>query len=321
MKLSHKACDFELLNPFVISRGSKTHARVIEVSVEQDGHIGLGEGVPYARYGESVESVISQLETLPKAFSRYQLQALLPPGAARNAVDCALWDLEAKLTGTAVWQLAKLPEPKPLTMGETISLGTAEQMLESARQMQSAAIIKLKLGGQDDAKVLKQIRDFAPNPRLLVDVNEGWSQEKLQELLPLLTTARVEVLEQPVSDADSDCLDQQQSGSILCADESLHPGQDLQLLLGKYQMVNIKLDKAGGLTGAIEQVARARQRGLKVMIGCMASSSLSIAPAYLLAQLADLVDLDGFSLLKSDRDGGFEIAGGEIRSTSKSFWG
>lgn len=321
MKLSHIARDFELANPFVISRGSKTHARVIEVKVEQDGHTGLGEGVPYARYGESVASVTAQLESLPKAFSKQELQSLLLPGAARNAVDCALWDLEAKLTGTPVWQLAKLPEPKPLAMGETISLGSASQMLQSARQMESAALIKLKLGGWEDAEVLKQIRDFAANPRLLVDVNEGWSQERLRELMPLLATANVEVLEQPVSDANSDCLKQHQSGPLICADESLHPGQELELLLGRYQMVNIKLDKAGGLTAAIEQVATARQLGLKVMLGCMASSSLSIAPAYLLAQLADLVDLDGFSLLKTDREGGFEIAGGEIRPTSRGFWG
>lgn len=321
MKLSYIARDFELANPFVISRGSKTHARVVEVRVEQDGHTGLGEGVPYARYGQSVASVTTQLESLPKAFSRQELQSLLPPGAARNAVDCALWDLEAKLTGTPVWQLANLPEPKPLTMGETISLGSASKMLQSAKQMQSAALIKLKLGGQEDADVLRQIRDFAPKPRLLVDVNEGWSQERLRELLPLLATANVEVLEQPVSEAESDILSGNLGAPTLCADESLNPGQELELLLGRYQMVNIKLDKAGGLTAATKQVAIARQLGLKVMIGCMASSSLSIAPAYLLAQLADLVDLDGFSLLKTDREGGFEIAGGEIRPTSRGFWG
>lgn len=321
MKLIFEAKEFQLANPFVISRGAKTHATVIEVAIERDGTVGLGEGVPYPRYAEGIESVSSQIASLPREFNCSELQQLLPPGAARNAVDAALWDLEAKEVGSSVWQLANLPEPKPITMGETISIGPVDQMLARAKELASAKLIKLKLGSPQDQEVLLNIRDFAPNPKLLVDVNEGWSREQLEQLAPALEAARVEILEQPLSDQDSHHLKGLKLSAVLCADESLHPGQDLEQLVDRYQMVNIKLDKSGGLTSAIEQVYRARELGLKVMVGCMVSSSLSIAPAYLLGQLADLVDLDGFSLLASDRPGGFEIHSGQLRPTEDSFWG
>lgn len=321
MKLHFEIREFALANPFVISRGSKTHASVVEVTMEQSGHVGMGEGVPYSRYGETLASVIHQLASLPQEFTRQQLQELLPPGAARNAVDCSLWDLEAKLSGQSVWELAKLPQPTPLDMGETNSLGPVDQMLARARELENAKLIKLKLGSPHDEEVLLRIRDFAPTPRLLVDVNEGWSTEQLEQLRPALEAARVEILEQPLSDQESHYLKGMKLDSLLCADESLHPGQDLDQLADRYQMVNIKLDKSGGLTAAIEQVKEARELGLRAMIGCMVSSSLSIAPAYLLGQLADLVDLDGFSLLANDRPGGFEIHSGQLRPTGGGFWG
>lgn len=321
MKLRFEIREFPLANPFVISRGSKTHASVVEVSIEQSGLIGLGEGVPYQRYGETPESVAEQLGSLPQEFNREQLQELLPPGAGRNAVDCALWDLEAKLSGLSVWELTELPKPMPLDMGETISLGPVDQMLTRAKQLENAKLIKLKLGSPHDREVLLRIREFAPAPRLLVDVNEGWSKGQLEELVPALEAARVEVLEQPLRDQDSQHLKDIKLNLVLCADESLHPGQDLEQLADRYQMVNIKLDKSGGLTAAIEQVKQARELGLRVMIGCMVSSSLSIAPGYLLGQLADLVDLDGFSLLANDRPGGFQIYSGQLKSTVESFWG
>ncbi len=321
MKLRFEVREFPLANPFVISRGSKTHASVVEVSIEQSGLIGLGEGVPYSRYGETSDSVSKQLASLPEEFTRQQLQELLPPGAARNAVDCALWDLEAKLSGLSVWELAELPKPMPLDMGETISLGPVHQMLARAKELENAKLIKLKLGSPNDEEVLLRIREFAPAPRLLVDVNEGWSKEQFEQLVPALEAARVEILEQPLRDQDSQHLRDIKLNAVLCADESLHPSQGLEHLADRYQMVNIKLDKSGGLTTAIEQVKQARELGLGVMIGCMVSSSLSIAPGYLLGQLADLVDLDGFSLLAHDRPGGFEIYSGQLRPTDESFWG
>ena len=321
MKLAFEVREFDLASPFVISRGSKTKAQVIEVSIEHEGHMGMGEGVPYARYGESPETVSKQLSLLPKEFSRQELQELLPPGAARNAVDCALWDLEAKLAESTVWELANLPSPKPLKMGETISLGPVEQMLQRASELKNANLIKIKLGCEHDEEVLLRIREFAPTPTLVVDVNEGWDPDQLQKLLGPLEISRVEILEQPLRDKDSHHLRNLDISATICADESLQPGHDLEQLIDRYQMVNIKLDKSGGLTEAIAQVERARELNLKVMIGCMVSSSLSTAPAFLLGQLADLVDLDGFSLLDKDRDYGFEISAGAIRPTSPGFWG
>jgi L-alanine-DL-glutamate epimerase-like enolase superfamily enzyme len=321
LKVSARVKSFELASPFVISRGPKSQAEVIEVKIEQDGAVGLGEGVPYPRYNETAAVVLEQISRLPARFNRHDLIELLPPGAARNAVDCALWGLESKLQNQPVWQLANLPEPKPLEMGETVSLGPAAEMLEAAARLSDVAVVKLKLGGQADAEVLAGIRAVAPAPKLIVDVNEGWSPAALSDLLPLIEAADVEILEQPLAASTDAFLASIKAKTMLCADESLHPGQNLAELTDRYQMVNIKLDKTGGLTAAIEQLSEARRLGLRVMVGCMASSSLSIAPAFLLGQLADLVDLDGFRLLAQDRADGLQAKAGKLLAANTGFWG
>lgn len=320
VQITSQAKTFALSRPFGISRGSKTAAEVVEVSLTVDGVTARGEAVPYGRYGESSDSCLEQIAGLPQQFDRLELLRLLPAGAARNAVDLALWDLEAKRSGKPVWQLAGLPEPEPIPFGYTISLKTPDEMAADARAHNDKELLKIKLGADGDEQALMGIREAAPSSKLLVDVNEGWSLEKLQRMVPILRSCRVEVLEQPVPARLNAELGKLDIDIRLCADESNQGGSSLAELAEVFDLVNVKLDKTGGLTAALKQISEARDSGLGIMVGCMVSSSLGIAPAFQLAKLADYTDLDGFIVIDSDRESPMRVRGGML-SAPAELWG
>ena len=292
---------FPLAEVFTISRGSRTEAKVVTVSVSRDGQFGRGECVPYPRYGESLQSVIAQIEGLPARITRAELQAALPAGSARNAVDCALWDWEAKQAGKPVWELAGLPRPLPVLTAFTLSLSTPEKMQQQAAKHARRPLLKIKLGGEDDMARLEAVRKGAPDTRIIVDANEGWTPELYTALAPALIRLGVEVVEQPLPAGQDDMLAEIARPLPVCADESCHNRDSLPALKGKYDMANIKLDKTGGLTEALALKEAALKEGYSLMIGCMVGTSLAMAPATLLAQGARIVDLDGPLLLARDR--------------------
>jgi L-alanine-DL-glutamate epimerase-like enolase superfamily enzyme len=292
---------FPLASAFTISRGSRTEARVLSVTAEGGGRSGRGECVPYARYGETPASVAAQIEGLAPGFDRAALQGLLPPGAARNAFDCALWDLEAKRAGRRVWQLAGLAEPGPEITAFTLSLDTPEAMRAAAARNAHRPLLKIKLGGEGDMARLEAVRAGAPDARIIVDANEGWSAEAYADLAPALLALGVEMVEQPLPAGADEALAEMARPLPVCADESCHVRADLPALAGRYDMVNIKLDKAGGLTEALALRDAARAAGFGVMVGCMVGTSLGMAPAVLVAQGAAVTDLDGPLLLARDR--------------------
>lgn len=314
---------------FAISRGAKRTAEVIEVTLQAtrpDGTLatGRGECVPYARYDENPAQVIADIHTVFTApdLNRQLLQQLMPPGAARNAIDCAFWDLESKLTATPVWRLADLPaEPKPVATAFTISLGTPEAMAEAAR-VAAMPLLKLKLGGgADDIGRVAAVRRAMPKATLIVDANEGWAMSQLFEIAPQLAALGVAMIEQPLPAGQDAGLADFDSPVPIGADESCHGPDSLAALIGRYQCVNIKLDKTGGLTGALEMKAAAQAAGFQVMIGCMVATSLSMAPAFLLTQGADFVDLDGPLLLESDRTDGIAYDGAWMSPPTSALWG
>jgi L-alanine-DL-glutamate epimerase-like enolase superfamily enzyme len=292
---------FPLAQVFTISRGSRTEARVLTVTLDYGGHRGRGECVPYARYGETLESVAAQIGALPGDLDRAWLQGLLPPGAARNAVDCALWDLEARRAGRRVWQLSGLPEPRPEITAYTLSLAEPEVMRAEAQRHAHRPLLKIKLGGEGDMARLEAVRSGAPAARIIVDANEGWSAEAYADLAPALLALGVEMVEQPLPAGADEALAEMARPLPVCADESCHVRADLPALAGRYDMVNIKLDKAGGLTEALALRDAARAAGFGVMVGCMVGTSLGMAPAVLVAQGAAVTDLDGPLLLARDR--------------------
>lgn len=314
-----------LARPFTIARGSKTAAEVVVVEVEADGHIGRGEAVPYARYGETVSGVIASVlglsGSVAEGLDRLSLQALLPAGAARNALDCALWDLESKFAGEPVWQCAGLPPPQSVITAETISLDTVAAMAEQAAALADRPLLKVKLGAVDVLPRLEAIRQAAPAARLIVDANEGWTMALLTALLPAMAAMRVELIEQPLPVGEDAALSSFTSPVTLCADESCHTTRDLDRLPAGYRMINVKLDKAGGLTESLRLIGEARCRGLQVMVGCMVATSLAMAPALLLAPLADVVDLDGPVWLAQDRCPGLSISRGTIAPCGHDVWG
>ena len=308
--------------PFVISRGSKTVADVVVATVSDGTHSGRGEAVPYARYGETVDGVIAEIESA-KFQDRIHLQAVLPAGAARNALDCAMWDLEVKQQSTTVADRAGEGALMPLLTAFTLSLGTAADMAAAARAVPKLLLLKLKLGGEGDPDRMRAVRAARPDARLMADANEAWTPDML---LPFLDTARetkIELIEQPLpAGNDAALLDLPRPYDItICADESLHTAGDLEALSGRYSAVNIKLDKAGGLTAAYETYFAARNCGCKVMIGSMVATSLAVAPAFILAQVADWVDLDGPLLLAEDRVPGFSIYNGIMTPPECGLWG
>jgi len=319
--LSVTADSFPLAQVFTIARGSRSEAQVLTVRAFDKGVIGQGECVPYARYDETLDSVTAQIEGLPDGISRQDLQDALPAGAARNAVDCALWDLAAKESGAPVWQLAGLPKPRPLVTAFTLSLDTAENMRAAAARHAHRPLLKIKLGTPDDMPRLEAVRDGAPDARIIVDANEGWTAEVYADLAPHLLRLGVAMVEQPLpADAD-DMLAEIERPLPVCADESCHDRASLPGLRGKYDMVNIKLDKTGGLTEALALKAAARAEGYDVMVGCMVGSSLAMAPAVLVAQGAAVTDLDGPLLLAEDRAAGLTFDGAGVHPPAAELWG
>jgi len=309
---------------FRISRGRHTEAQVVVVTVANDEHIGRGEGVPIKRYEQSVESVLAQIESIKveKNLDRQQLQKLLPAGAARNALDCALWDLEAKTSGKRVWELANVPIVLEVRTSFTISLDTPEKMAAAAAVAAELPILKLKLQGDDlDHARVKGVRESAPAARLLIDANESWSPEHYRKIVPEIHELGAELIEQPFPANADEVLETLDHPIPVCADESCHTTADLRRLTNRYEMINVKLDKTGGLTEALRLCDRARDSGFKLLIGCMVCTSLGIAPARLLASNADLVDLDGPLLLGRDREHGLAYTNGRLALPSAQLWG
>ncbi len=312
---------FPLKEVFTISRGSRTESKVVTVSVSRDGANGRGECVPYARYSETMDSVIAQIEGLPPRITRAELQSALPAGAARNAVDCALWDWEAKKAGKRVWELAGLPTPQPVLTAYTLSLATPEKMQQQATKHAARPLLKIKLGGEDDMARLEAVRKGAPDTRIIVDANEGWTPELYTELAPALIRLGVEVVEQPLPAGKDDMLAEIERPLPVCADESCHDRASLPALKGKYDMANIKLDKTGGLTEALALKDAALSEDYALMIGCMVGTSLAMAPATLLAQGAQIVDLDGPLLLARDRTAPLRYDEHGVYPPTAELWG
>lgn len=321
MRISVERQSFPLRRTFAISRESRNVAQVLVATVEDSGFVGRGECVPYKRYGESVDSVARQILSLPTTFDRCSLQEMLPPGAARNALDCALWDLEAKQSGKRVWELAGLPAPGALETACTIPLGSAAEMGEAAAEHAERPVLKIKLGSRDDLPRLEAVRDGAPDARLIADANEGWSAGEFLSLSGRLAELGVEMVEQPLPAGDDDPLLETRFPFALCADESCHDRDSLPKLRGKYCMVNIKLDKTGGLTEAIALRKHAESEGFRIMVGCMVGTSLGMAPAALVAQGAEIVDLDGPLLLAEDRAAALRYEGSSVHPPSRDVWG
>ncbi|MEJ2028270.1 MAG: dipeptide epimerase [Maritimibacter sp.] len=321
MRLSVTADTFPLAEVFTISRGSRTEAKVLTVRIEEGGLTGWGECVPYARYNETLESVTAEIEALPASFTRQELQSLLPAGAARNAVDCALWDLEAKRAGKRVWELAGLPAPGPEITAYTLSLAEPEAMRAQAAKNAHRPLLKIKLGTPDDMGRLEAVRAGAPTSRIIVDANEGWSAEVYADLAPHLLRLGVELVEQPLPAGDDASLIGMERPIPVCADESCHDRASLAGLKGKYDVVNIKLDKTGGLTEALALREAALAEGYKVMVGCMVGSSLAMAPAVLVAQGAMVTDLDGPLLLAQDRDHALTFDAAGVHAPDAALWG
>ena len=310
---------------FTIARGSKREALVVVAEVGDGVHTGRGECVPYARYGESVEGVVAAIEgcraVLAQGLDRAGLATLLPAGAARNALDCALWDLEAKRTGVSAAALAGLPPLHAVPTAFTISLGDPETMAAQARAARSFPLLKLKLGGAGDAARLAAVRAAVPEARLIADANEAWQAHETESLLAAAAEAGVELVEQPLPAGEDAILGEIARPVPVCADESVHDRASLAALVGLYDAVNIKLDKTGGLTEALRTATEARALGLKIMVGSMVSTSLAMAPALLLAQDAEYVDLDGPLLLERDRAPGLTYEGGMIFPPPPELWG
>ncbi|MEK9568623.1 MAG: N-acetyl-D-Glu racemase DgcA [Paracoccaceae bacterium] len=312
---------FPLAQVFRISRGARTQAEVVTVIYEKDGIIGRGECVPYARYNETLESVIKQIEDLPDSIDKETLQENLPPGAARNAVDCALWDFECKKLDQRIWETANIQQPEKNITAYTLSLDEPENMFKQAEKNSNRPLLKIKLGTPNDMPRLEAVRKGAPNSEIIVDANEGWDAEVYSQLAPQLVRLGVKLVEQPLpADKDDDLIGLPRPLPI-CADESCHDRKSLEKLIGKYDFVNIKLDKTGGLTEALLLKNKALEAGFKIMVGCMVGSSLAMAPATLIAQNATFVDLDGPLLLAQDRQHGLLYDESWVHPPVKDLWG
>ncbi|CAG76015.1 putative mandelate racemase/muconate lactonizing enzyme [Pectobacterium atrosepticum SCRI1043] len=310
---------------FTISRGSKRQADVVVVALQSGNVTGYGECVPYSRYGESLDSVMEQIASLHSdirnGLDRKALQTILPASAARNALDCAFWDLECKQHRQRIWQRLNLPSPAVLETAYTLSLDTPDRMHHAAIHNANRPLLKLKLADADDLARVAAVREGAPLARLIVDANEGWNTERYLTLVPELAALGVTMIEQPFPAGKDDVLADLPHPIPICADESCHDSQSLTALVARYDMINIKLDKTGGLTEALRLRQYAQAQGLKIMVGCMVSTSLSMAPAFVVAQGADVVDLDGPLLLQRDRTNGLHYNGSEILPPDALLWG
>ncbi|HHB80416.1 MAG TPA: dipeptide epimerase [Aliiroseovarius sp.] len=321
MQIDVKPDTFRLAQVFTISRGPRSEAKVMTVRAQDGGAQGWGECVPYARSGGSMESVEAQIRGLPETLDRAALQDLLAPGAARNAVDCALWDLEAKRAGKRVWELAGLPAPGPEITAYTLSLDTPEAMQAQAAKNAFRPLLKIKLGTPDDMPRLEAVRAGAPDSRIIIDANEGWSAGIYADLAPHLVRLGVSMVEQPLPAAEDDALLGMDRPVPICADESAHDRASLPALKGKYDVVNIKLDKTGGLTEALALKAAAQAEGYGLMVGCMLGSSLAMAPATLVAQGVAYTDLDGPLLLAEDREHALKFDAAGVYPPEPELWG
>ena len=322
MKVSAVAERWPLAAPFAIARGVKDHAEVVVATIDDGCWQGRGECVPYARYGETVADVLDCLDGFAGPFERQALLAALPPGAARNAIDCALWDLAAQRSGRPAWELAGVPRPTPCATAYTLSVDAPAAMAAAAAAVRRQPLLKLKLGGGDiDADIarLRAVRG-ASTARLIVDANEAWSLAELEAFMPAARDAGVALVEQPLPAAADAALAGRRFPIPLVADESIHDGANLSEVAARYQAVNVKLDKAGGLTQALALVRKARAMQLGIVVGCMVATSLAMAPALLLATFADVVDLDGPLLLARDRPRGLAYDGGQV-GWRRGVWG
>jgi L-Ala-D/L-Glu epimerase len=310
---------------FTISRGTKTEAVTVMAQVARDGHIGQGECVPYPRYGETPEATLAALlsmqDPLARGLDRQGLQAAMPPGAARNALDCALLDLEAKISGRRAWELLGRPAPRACTTAYTISLGTPKEMAAATAKAAHRPLLKIKLGGDGDGKRIAAVRKSAPESELIVDANEAWTTKNLEKNLADCAKAGVTLVEQPLPAGQDEALARIRRPLAVCADESVHDRASLEGLRERYDAVNIKLDKTGGLTEALMMADAAQALGLEIMIGCMVATSLAMAPAMLLAQQARFVDLDGPLLLARDRDDALRYDGSLVYPPEPALWG
>ena len=321
MNIKTKVDVFPLKKLFTISRGSRTEAEVVSVKVSKDGFTGYGECVPYKRYNETVKSVIDQITNLNQVNNRYDLEQNLPPGAARNALDCAFWDLEAKLNNTSVADLINL-SLSPVITSFTLSLDTSEKMGQEAQFNSHLPILKIKLGGgNEDLERIKSVRKFAPQSDIIVDANEGWSLDEYNYLMPHFVEAKIKMIEQPFPSQYDGELKNINRPIPICADESCHDTSSLEKCIGKYDVINIKLDKTGGLTEALKLKKNAELRNFDIMVGCMVGSSLAMAPAIYVAQNVKWVDLDGPLLLSEDRKNPLKYSNSKIHPPLKDLWG
>jgi L-Ala-D/L-Glu epimerase len=325
LKIHASAETFPIAGTFTISRGSKTEAKVVVVRISDGSVTGRGECVPYARYGESVESVLEEVHRASAKLSvkpdRQELARLLKPGAARNALDCALWDFEAKRGGAAVARLIQASELLPQTTAYTLSLGTAEEMGNAARACAHRALLKIKVGGEGDIERVRAVAMNAPNSKIILDANEGWTADNVAANMEAVAALGIALIEQPLSAGNDNILATIAHPIPVCADESAHTSEGLAALRTRYDAVNIKLDKTGGLTEALKMRDEARKLGFQIMVGCMVGSSLAMAPALLLAQGAEFVDLDGPLLLARDREPGLKYEGSLVYPPEPALWG
>jgi L-alanine-DL-glutamate epimerase-like enolase superfamily enzyme len=323
--LSARIERWPIAGAFTISRGAKTEAVTVVAEITQGGHVGRGECVPYARYGETPETTLAAIMSLQSAITdgmdRFALQAALPAGAARNALDCAMVDLEAKTRGRRAWDLFKMAPPGPLTTAYTISLGSPESMAAATARAAHRPLLKIKLGGEGDGERIAAVRAAAPRSKLIVDANEAWTPDTLERNLAACAAAGVTLVEQPLPAGGDEALAVIRRPIAVCADESVHDRASLEALRGRYDAVNIKLDKTGGLTEAMAMADAAAALGFEIMVGCMVATSLAMAPAMLVAQQARYVDLDGPLLLTRDRDNALRYDGSTIHPPSPALWG
>lgn len=323
MRLTVREERWPIRGAFRIARGAKSEAAVVLVEVKHDGHMGRGECVPYARFGDTVSDAVNTLRKVATSgapLDRNQIQSMLPAGAARNALDCALWDLEAKMKHKPVWQLAGLPPPTPSRTGFTISLGTPEEMARAANEARDWPLLKLKLDAENIGERLAAVRENAPSSDIIIDANESWTMSVLEEILSSPPQGVV-LIEQPLPANADQNLSRFEPSILLCTDESAHTAADLAHLKQKYQAINIKLDKCGGLTEAIHMAQQAKAMGFDIMLGCMVATSLAMAPAMMLTPLASWVDLDGPALLSRDRQPPLSYRQGSVFPPSPELWG
>ncbi len=323
--LSVEAQSWPINGSFTISRGSRTQADVLVCRIDEAGKSGFGECVPYKRYGETMEGVAAHILSVGAAMeagaSREQLLSLLPPGAARNAVDCALWDLEAKSSGRPAWQLICNKAPIPVITAVTVSLGTPQEMAQATRDKGNHPLIKVKLGGEGDAQRIAAVCKAAPHARIILDANEAWTAQSLPHLMDIAARNSVALIEQPLHADNDAALAAIERIVPVCADECAHTAENVHHLLDRYDAINIKLDKTGGLTAALAMKQEASRLGFAVMAGCMVGTSLAMAPAVLLAQGVAWADLDGPLILAKDRENGLVYQDGAVSPPEASLWG